>query len=324
MKMNKKVKTIGIVSIFIFVLNVYIIVHNNPLADQVQELFKKILSCVILDIIYFFFIKYYDKMVALPVELYQNRKLIWKLARSDFKTRYAGSYLGIFWAFVQPIVTIIVYWFVFQVGLRSGDVGDTPFVLWLVAGLIPWFFFSEALGGGTGAMLEYNYLVKKVVFKISILPIIKIISALFVHLFFVAFAVLLFACYRSEPDLYTLQVFYYTFCLFVLVLGLCYITCSVVVFFRDLSQIISIILQIGIWATPIMWSLPMLPERYHFIFKLNPLTYIVDGYRMAFIYKAWFWERFYSTAYFWIVTLATFALGAVIFKRLKVHFADML
>ena len=169
MKMNKKVKTIGIVSIFIFVLNVYIIVHNNPLADQTQELLKKIVSCVILDIIYFFFIKYYDKMVILPVELYQNRKLIWKLARSDFKTRYAGSYLGIFWAFVQPIVTIVVYWFVFQIGLRSGDVGDTPFVLWLVAGLIPWFFFSEALGGGTGAMLEYNYLVKKVVFKISIL-----------------------------------------------------------------------------------------------------------------------------------------------------------
>ena len=68
----------------------------------------------------------------------------------------------------------------------------------------------------------------------------------------------------------------------------------------------------------------MLPEKYHFIFKLNPLTYIVDGYRMAFIYKAWFWERFYSTAYFWIVTLATFVFGAVIFKRLKIHFADML
>ena len=128
------------------------------------------------------------KILALPAELYQNRKLVLSLAKNDFKTKYAGSYLGIVWAFIQPIVTILVYWFVFSVGLKAGTVSDYPFVLYLVSGIVPWFFFQDALNGGTNALIEYNYLVKKVVFKISILPIVKIISALFVHVFFVAFA----------------------------------------------------------------------------------------------------------------------------------------
>ena len=118
------------------------------------------------------------KILALPAELYQNRKLVLSLAKNDFKTKYAGSYLGIVWAFIQPIVTILVYWFVFSVGLKAGTVSDYPFVLYLVSGIVPWFFFQDALNGGTNALIEYNYLVKKVVFKISILPIVKIISAL--------------------------------------------------------------------------------------------------------------------------------------------------
>ena len=72
----------------------------------------------------------------------QNKQLIWNLAKNDFKTKYAGSFFGILWAFVQPIVTILLYWFVFQVGLRSGDVSDVPFVLWLMCGLIPRYFFQ--------------------------------------------------------------------------------------------------------------------------------------------------------------------------------------
>ena len=116
------------------------------------------------------------KLLSLPIELYHNRQLILNLAKNDFKTKYAGSYLGIVWAFIQPIVTILVYWFVFSVGLKAGNAADYPFVIYLVSGIVPWFFFQDALNGGTNSLIEYNYLVKKVVFKISILPIVKIIS----------------------------------------------------------------------------------------------------------------------------------------------------
>ena len=268
------------------------------------------------------------KLFSLPAEVYQNRRLVLKLAKNDFKTKYAGSYLGIVWAFIQPIVTILVYWFVFSVGFRA-DTGDLgiPFVLYLVAGIVPWFFFQDALNGGTNALLEYNYLVKKVVFKISVLPIVKIVSAAFVHVFFVAFIILLYIFYGRFPDFYYLQLVYYSGCLFVLVLGLCYMTCSVVVFFRDLTQIINIALQVGVWLTPIMWVSENVlgPDSLlGKILKLNPIYYVVSGYRDAFIFKEWFWEHPWWTLYFWVFTAVCFLFGGWVFKRLKIHFADVL
>lgn len=268
------------------------------------------------------------KQLSLPAEIFRSRNMIYKLAKNDFRTKYAGSYLGIIWAFIQPVVTVLVYWFVFEVGFRSGDASlPVPFVLYLVAGIVPWFFFQDGLTGGTNSMLEYSYLVKKVVFNISVLPIVKIISAVFVHLFFVFFIAVLYCFYGKYPDLYYLQIFYYMAGLCLLILGLSYMTSAVVIFFRDLSQIINIGLQIGIWLTPIMWiaeeqlvAHPLLMQ----ILKLNPVYYIVTGYRDAFIYKNWFWERPLWTLYFWCFTAGTLLLGSWVFRRLRVHFADVL
>lgn len=264
-------------------------------------------------------------------EICRSRKLIARLSVNDFKTKFAGSYLGIIWAFVQPVVTIFVYWFVFEKGFKPAAINnaqgvEVPYVLWLIAGMVPWFFFSDALSGGTRALLDYTYLVKKVVFQIDVLPIVKVISAVFVHLFFLAFSVFLYALYGYRLDVYTLQVVYYSLCMVVLVTGLCYLTSSVVVFFRDLNQIINIVLQVGVWVTPIMWNIdtmdisPVLKD----ILKLNPLYYIVQGYRDAFINKVMFWERPGLTIYFWVFTAVFMFLGTYVFKKLRMHFADVL
>ena len=191
---------------------------------------------------------------------------------------------------------------------------------------MPWFFFQDALNGGTNALIEYNYLVKKVVFKISILPIVKIISALFVHVFFVVFALILCACYGYTPSLYTLQIIYYSVCTFLFVLGLVYATSAIVIFFRDLTQIISIFLQVGVWLTPIMWDINMLSSHPWLIklFKLNPMYYVVTGYRDSMLGHVGIWNHASWTIYFWVVTILLFGLGSVIFKRLKPHFADVL
>ena len=264
--------------------------------------------------------------LGLPKELYDNRRLIFTLAKNDFKTKYAGSYLGIIWAFIQPVVTVLVYWFVFEIGFRAPSPGDYPFVLYLVAGIVPWFLFADALNGGTNALLEYSYLVKKVVFKISVLPIVKIISALFVHIFFTGIAIILCAGMGKLPSIYIIQLFYYASCIFIFTLGLTFATSAIVIFFRDLTPIINIGLQVGIWLTPIMWRIGQMKD-YPIILqivKLNPLYYIVTGYRDALLDKVWFWQRWELGLYFWSLTIGLFLLGAVIFKRLKVHFADVL
>ena len=272
------------------------------------------------------------KLFLLPAELWQSRRLIWKLAKNDFKNRYAGSYLGRVWAFTQPVVTVLLYWFVFghimmadKKELLTAGV-EAPYVLWLTAGLVPWFYFSEALNNGTTSLIEYSYLVKKVVFKISIIPIVKLIAALFTHLFFVCFMLVLYFIYGYKPEIYLIQILYYTFCMFMLVLALSYSTCAIVIFFRDLLQIINIALQVGMWATPILWNISYLDGNplLQRILKWNPVFYIVNGYRNAMFGRTWFWEDMGATVGFWVLTVLLFLIGAHIFRRLKVHFADVL
>ncbi len=265
------------------------------------------------------------------LDFWKNRKLIWKLSKNDFKTRYAGSYFGVAWAMVQPVVIVLVYWFVFQIGLNNATAElkqgiHVPFVLWLVSGIVPWFYFSESLSNGTNALLEYHYLVKKVVFNIDILPLVKTIASLFIHAFFVLFMVFLFALYGYYPGLHTLKILYFSASLIVFVTGVCMFTSALVIFFRDLSQIINIFLQVGIWMTPIMWSLEDLLAKYPFliILKLNPLCYIVYGYRGALFQTDTIAGLGWMNIYFWAVTVLIWVIGSCVLRKLKVHFAHVL
>ncbi len=322
---------IGIFYAVCLLVAVMVVMHHNPLApDQHTENLKKFCACALLALACIIFGVYYDRMFIIPKELIQSRELIWKLSKNDFKKRYAGSYLGFLWALIQPVITVLMYWIVFDVifDARSEMVSsgvEVPYVLFLTAGLVPWFYFSEAITNGTNALLEYSYLVKKVVFNISILPIIKLIAATFIHVFFVMILLVIAAVYGYYPTPYTIQVVYYSICLFVLVLAMSYCTCAIVVFFRDLAQIINIALQVGMWATPILWNIGMINDSWILtLIKLNPLVYIVNGYRNAIYGDEWFFEHFYSSTYFWIFTVTLFCIGSLIFKRLKVHFADVL
>lgn len=257
-------------------------------------------------------------------DIFGKRELIFTLAQSDFKKKFVGSFLGVIWMFVQPIVTVLIYFFIFQLGFRSQPVADVPYVLWLIPGIVPWFFFSEAWGGATNCLYEYQHLVKKMLFKVSILPVIKITASFFVHLIFIWIMLAVYLLFGESPSLWWLQMFYYSFCAAFLALGLSYITASANAFFKDMGQLVQVILQIGMWAAPIMWSETMMPEKFRFIVKLNPFYYIVEGYRDCFIRHVGFWQHPERTLYFWCVVIFLFLMGVMLFKKLKPHFADVL
>jgi len=254
----------------------------------------------------------------------QNRALLWSLTKNDFKQKYLGNFLGVAWAFIQPTATILIFWFVFQVGFKSQPVDDFPFILWLVAGMFPWFFFAEGLSTGTNSIIANAFLVKKVVFRVSLLPIISLLSALAIHIFFIFFMFAMFIYYGYTPQWHWIQVIYYLFATTILLLGLSWITSSVVVFFKDMGQLVAMLIQFGFWLTPIFWSMKIVPESYHWIIELNPMVYIIEGYRNSMIYHQWFWENMNMTIYFWLVTTALFVIGGLTFKKLRPHFADVL
>lgn len=259
-------------------------------------------------------------------DIYQNKKLLIQFSVNDFKSRYAGSLLGIFWAFANPLVTVLTYWFVFDIGLKAPLTdGKYPFILFLLTGMVPWFYFSDVLGSATNVFREYSYLVKKVVFNIRILPTSKLLSNLIMHSFFIFVALVVSVAFGIYPNWHFLQLFYYMFALMCFLTGLTWFTASIQPFFPDVNQFIAIIMQALMWGTPVLWSINQFSNpTVQFILKLNPLFYVVQGYRDAFFGTSWFWENPTLSLYFWIITLILLILGSTVFKRLKPHFSDVL
>lgn len=250
--------------------------------------------------------------------------MLFALAKNDFKARFSTSLLGIVWAFIQPLVTILVMWFVFQAGFKNPPIDDVPFMAWFIPGYLAWAYFSEALVSVTNALIEYQYLVKKVNFRVAIIPLVKIISSSFVHVAFIVFIFLVMIVYKIPCSIYNLQVIYYFFCMIILLIGLGWLLSAISAFPPDVANIVNVFIQIGFWATPIFWSPEKMTPFIQNVLKLNPMYYICQGYREAFILKEWFWNHYKVTVYFWIITMAILVIGALTFKKMRPHFSDVL
>ena len=254
-----------------------------------------------------------------------NTAFVCQFAMDDFKTKYSGSILGLIWAFIQPIITVVIYWFIFQVGFNNDAVSGYPFILWLVAGLAPWMFISDAIVNATNSLVEYSYLVKKVVFNITILPLAKVVSVFFIQVVLVVFTIILFLAYGYMPSIYWLQLIYYMIYMVVLCVGISYFTSALYVFLKDVAQVVAILIQVIFWVTPIVWQVDIMPENIQKIIQYNPIYYVVRGYRDSFLRQNSFCSyKIGTTIYFWTVALIILALGIYVFKKLKHHFADVL
>jgi len=256
--------------------------------------------------------------------LFERRYLIAEMAKRDIAVQHAGSMLGFFWTFANPLVMIFILWLVFSVGFKAAPKGDVPFVIWLTAGMAMWNTFSEIINGSTGVIINNSHLVKKVVFPLSILPVVKLVGSFITHAVFLIMLFALILLYRMPVSLYWFQALYYFAAMAMLALGISWITSSVNIFARDTSQIVNVILQFGFWGTPVFWDPGIMPPKVQLLLKLNPMFYIVQGYRESFIYFVPFWSHPAMTLYFWGVTGVIFVLGATIFLRLRPHFADVL
>lgn len=258
------------------------------------------------------------------VDLYKEKSVIWQLARNDCKARFAAAGLGVIWAFLQPLLNILVLWFVFQVGFRSMPVEDVPFIVWYIPAFLSWNFFSEAISQSTNSLMEYSYLLKKVNFKVTMIPLIKVVSAGIIHAAFIIFIVVISLVYGRMPTLYFLQMIYYFFCVFCLSASLGWLLSALAVFLKDVANMVAVVLQIGFWMTPLFWDPSGMQPLIQSLLKLNPMYYVCMGYRESVVGDTLFWQHPLQTAYFWILTLLIFIGGSRLFVKLKPHFVDML
>ncbi len=259
------------------------------------------------------------------LSLYQQKHIIVQLVKRDFQNKYLASYIGLPWAFIQPAVSVLVIWFAFSYGLKVGKMeSGLPFAPWFLCGMIPWLFISETITTTSHSLIEYAYLIKKTSFKVAIIPFIKIFTALIIHLFFIIIIAIFSVSYGFMPSIFWFQIIYLVFASFILLTGLGWLISSINVFVRDIGPIVTVTISILFWATPIIWPYTMLVGKMKYLALLNPFFYITEGYRYAFLGKAWMFQNIEMTIFFWITTISIFVTGALVFKKLTPHFADVL
>jgi ABC-type polysaccharide/polyol phosphate export permease len=262
--------------------------------------------------------------VQFTKEVARSRRLIVDLTYRELRSRYLGSLFGLSWAFLNPAFTMATFFVVFKYGLKQGAVNGVPFFVWLLSGLVAWFFIQDCLNAGASSVIENSFLVKKVIFRVSLLPVVRLLGLLPVHLFFLGTLTLIFWGYGYRPDWYTLQVLYYTLAMGALAVGWSWLAASIAPFFRDLLQIIPVVLQILFYTTPIIWPADNLSIGWQHVLDINPLYYIVKGYRESLVTHVPFYHHPLTTIYFWAVTAGFVTVGGIVFLRLKPHFADVL
>ncbi|MGL4875804.1 MAG: ABC transporter permease [Clostridium sp.] len=253
------------------------------------------------------------------------RKQTLLISKVDLVKTYKGSALGYAWAVVRPLVTIAVYLFAFQIGIRKSSTMDCfPYLLWLVSGLCPWFFVSDAVVGGAMSIRGYRQFVTKMKFPISTIPTFVLLSKMYVQVMLIGCVIIIFMIYGYFPDLYYLQFLFYIPMMYLFFLALTWTLSSLSVISRDFENLVKSSLQAILWISPILWNVNDIHTPWlRTLMKLNPVAYFIAGYRNIFLYKQWFFDSKY-TIYIIVVTIIFAVIGSKVYKRTYKEFTDVL
>lgn len=216
-------------------------------------------------------------------EIFSRAAMVLRLAANDFKSKYAGSVLGILWAIAEPLVTVAVYWFVYTVAFRGEMTDGIPYHIWLSVGIAPWFFISDGVRGITACFRDYSFLIKKTCFDSRLLPWVRGASALISHLIFLGLVLILCAAEGiSLSGLIYLPGIMFLTAAFVMSIGkVLALACAC---FKDILNAVTIVLNIGFWMTPVFWSMDGVPMRAAAFLRLNPAAILVESYRSAILF----------------------------------------
>lgn len=273
------------------------------------------------------FLDYIRIIVLCFKEHYKNFVLIWRLAISDLKKTYHGAALGWAWAVIKPVVTVFVYWFAIEIGLKSGKpISDMPYVLWLIAGIVPWFYMSESLNGGTECIRKYSYLVTKMKYPVFTIPTFTNLARFITNFILIIAAIVIFWCCGYPPTIYLIQLPFYMLLMFMLFNAWSLFAGMVSAIGKDFSNLVKSLTMAVFWLSGILWDMANVSQNKlltHFL-MINPVTYISYGFRNCFIYHIWFFDQPKRLMYFvvWYVVTAAFSLWA--YRKLRKEIPDVL
>jgi len=253
-------------------------------------------------------------------EIFMYADMVKSLVKRDLRGKYKGSVLGFLWTFINPLCQIIVYIIVFSLIVRTSL---DKFYVYVITGMIPWFFFDSSLRQGAGCVRYQGDMVKKIYFPREVLPL-ACVTSNFVNMLFcfvIVFAVLIVSGTGiSISALFFLPVVMIVE--YILALGFALTVSAITVYFKDLEHIVTVILMAWIYMTPILYAMDAVPAKIAWIFQLNPMTHVIEAY-----HSVLYWKRIPGGAGFWYsVAFAAVALivGELVFSRSSDNFAEEL
>jgi len=264
-------------------------------------------------------------------EQIDNFYLIRRLSLYELKSKNYNNYLGVAWEVINPCIQILIYWFVFgtlrdRAPIEMG--GETvPFFSWLLAGFFIWIFCFQSIIQGSRSIYSRLRMLSKMNFPMSIIPNFAIFSKFYVHLIAFAISVIILQFMGYFINIYYLQFFYYIFAAFCLMFAISLITSTISTIIRDVHMFLSSTLRMLLYVSGVLWPISRLADFPIMItiLKLNPIFYLIEGYRSAFFGTEWYfithWEY---TLYFWGLVVVLFLFGFMLHVKFRRHFIDYL
>jgi ABC-type polysaccharide/polyol phosphate export permease len=256
--------------------------------------------------------------------------MIFTLARRDLRAKYAGSYLGVAWNLLHPLMMIGLYYFIFAVvfGLRDSEFyRGATYLPWFLAGFTAWMLFADTINGNVNVILNNSSMITKEVFPSEVLPVSTFLGNLISHLVYLVATIVIVSIYISPPGMeFFPKLGFALGILFLFSLGLSWILAAVTVFVRDLSQFVTLLMTVWFYLTPVLIPIDFIENRVGgwagTLARLNPMYYVVEGYRDAIFGGSILSTTESSVAL--ALALLVFLLGATVFRTLKPSFAEVL
>lgn len=250
------------------------------------------------------------------------------IARYELMGDLRDTKLGFLWNLLNPMIQLFTFWIVFGIGIRGGRaVGHISFLPWMVVGMTVWFFVSPCITQGVNCIYSKRNIITKMKFPVSILPATIVFKELFNHFctFGVVLAILIVR--GHVPTIYWLGCIYYMVAAICFCIALNMITSVLNMFTRDVKKLVNALMRMLLYMTPILWTMetmeiahPMLVK----VLKLNPLYYIVEGYRGSLFFKDPFWNHPVQTMYFWGLVIIMYMVGCTLMYKFRSRFIDMM
>ena len=255
--------------------------------------------------------------------LVERRNLLFQLVRRDFEQRFIGSAIGWIWGLIHPLVLLLSWTYVFEyVAKVPVPSGVKHYSLYIFAGFLPWMLFSDTVNRSSSSLIEQSNLITKTVFPSEIVPVSVFLSSLASHLLALFLMVSAAAAFNRQVSPFLLLIPVYMLLIGLFSIGIGWFVSSLHVYLRDTAQIVTVLLTLWFWMTPILVSEEQVPEKVRFILVANPMFYAVKAYRNMLLYSDV--PGLADTAALAGSAALAFLLGGFFFRYMKKGFADVL